>query len=70
MKKLAAGGLILAVFLLANVVAGGVLIVLWPLVRGWDELAPLGVFLIGLLAVACALLFALGALHHLPRLFR
>jgi len=69
--RLAAGALVLAVFLLANVVAAGVFLVLGRFVPRHDDLLTVaGFFLVGLVAVGCALLFILGALRHLPRLTR
>ncbi len=69
--KAAAGAAVLAVFVLANVVAAGVCLVLGPYVpRDRDLLTIGGFFVVGFVAAGCALLFTIGALRQLPRLFR
>lgn len=67
MKTFAAGAAVLSLFILANVVAAGVFHVLGPLVPQGDDLVVVaGMLLVGAIAVACAVLFFLGALRHLP----
>jgi hypothetical protein len=70
-KSTAHALLLILVFLLSNVVAAGVVLVLWPLAKALphDWLLP-AAFAVGLVAVVCACLFVLGALRHLPRFFR
>lgn len=62
------GLVVLTIFLLTSVVAAGVFMVLGPLVpRDNDTVAIVGMVLVGALAVACSILFLLGALRHIPR---
>ncbi len=70
MKALGAGAVVLSAFILANVVAGGVYLVLFPLVRDHlrDEFAVLaGAMAVGAIAVACAVFFMLGFLRVVAR---
>lgn len=63
MRRLISGIVVVATLLLVNVVAAGAFYLLWPLVLRleWlDEL--LGAALIGLVAVAAAVLVLLGAM--------
>lgn len=54
--------------MLAQVVAGSVFIVLWPLVRPTDEMGQiLAALLLGAASVACAYYFIAGALFKIPR---
>lgn len=67
MKTLAGGAAVLSLFILANVVAAGVFVVLGPLVpSGDDAIVVAGMVTIGVIAVACALLFFLGAVRQIP----
>lgn len=66
--KLAFAAALVVVFVFANVVAGGVFLVLGPLVPRDNDMVTLGGFaLVGLVAVGCALLFTVGALRQIPR---
>lgn len=68
--KLAAGAIVLAALLLSNVVAGGVFLVLWPLIRPADEIAELiAAALLGVVSVACAYFFIVGAMSQIPSWF-
>lgn len=66
MKTFSAGAAFVAILVLANVVAAGVFAVLGPLATELaDETAQIATMaLVGVLAVACALLFIKGALFY------
>lgn len=61
-KTALAGTFVVGALLLANVVGAGVFLVLVPIARAVpDELAQLGaLLLVGLVAVACSVLFLFG----------
>lgn len=68
--KIAAGAIVLAALLLANVVAGGVYLVLWPIassISADGTYTVIAAFLIGILAVGCAVAFMIGVMSHIPR---
>lgn len=70
MKACAAGLLLIAILAMANVVSAGVYLALWPTaaeIFSDETYAVAAAFVIGILAVASALLFLLGALYCLPR---
>lgn len=67
MRALASGALVLGALLMANVVAAGVMAVLGPLAaRAEDPTAQVaGVAVVGVMAIAAALLFLKGCLRVL-----
>lgn len=68
--KLLQGLVVVAVLVAANVVAAGVFLVLGPLVpRGDVTVAVAGMAVVGVIAVACALLFLKGAMVSAARGF-
>lgn len=68
MKTLAGGAAFVAILFLANVVAAGVFLALWPIVRPADELvAVIAAALVGIVSVACAYFFIVGVMVKIPR---
>lgn len=67
MNTLLRGAVIVSIFMLANVVAAGVISVLGPHFVGLDDgpLKILAIIVLGILAVGCALAFLKGCLSAL-----
>lgn len=68
MRPLVGAAVFLAVLLLANVVGGGVFLVLWPALRPADETGEIVAGIaVGIVSVACAYFFVVGAMQQIPR---
>lgn len=67
MRAFGTGLLVVVVLMLANVVAAGIFLVLWPLARQLEETGQvIAAAAIGALAIACALLFLKGFISTVP----
>lgn len=66
--KILAGAAVLTALLLANVVAAGVFLVLWPIARPASEAGEVvATITFGIISVACAYFFVVGAMQQIPR---
>lgn len=69
MKTLAGGTAFLVVILLANVVAAGVFMVLWPIIQPTDDTSEvIAATILGIVSVTCAFFFTAGIMAQIPRL--